>query len=59
LRVAAQLYGSVLLDAQYLVSVLGGLYGRVNPEQALKIMKRELVPLDVEAPVPEHNQIAA
>ncbi len=39
--------GSVLLDAQYLVSVLGGLYGRVNPEQALRVMKRELVPLDM------------
>jgi uncharacterized protein (TIGR01319 family) len=51
--------GSVLLDAQYLVSILGGLYGRVNPEQALKVMKRELVPLDVETPVPEHMQIAA
>ena len=39
--------GSVLLDAKYLVSVLGGLYGRVYPEQALRVMKRELVPLDV------------
>jgi hypothetical protein len=39
--------GSVLLDAQYLVSVLGGLYGRVNPEQALRVMKCELVPLDL------------
>jgi len=41
--------GGVLLDAKYLVSVLGGLYGRVYPEQALRIMKRELVPLDVKA----------
>jgi uncharacterized protein (TIGR01319 family) len=40
--------GSVLLDAKYLVSVLGGLYGRVYPEQALRVMKRELVPLDVD-----------
>jgi uncharacterized protein (TIGR01319 family) len=39
--------GGVLLDAKYLVSVLGGLYGRVYPEQALRVMKRELVPLDV------------
>ena len=39
--------GPVLLDASYLVSVLGGLYGRVNPEQALRVMKRELVHLDV------------
>jgi hypothetical protein len=38
----------VLLDASYLVSVLGGLYGKVNPEQALRVMKRELVPLSVE-----------
>ncbi|MHB1162409.1 MAG: glutamate mutase L, partial [Chloroflexota bacterium] len=40
--------GSVLLDAQYLVSILGGLYGRVNPEQALRVMKRELIRLDVQ-----------
>jgi uncharacterized protein (TIGR01319 family) len=39
--------GPVLLDAQYLVSILGGLYGRVNPEQALRVMKRELIRLDV------------
>ncbi len=41
--------GSVLLDAKYLVSILGGLYGRVYPEQALRVMKRELVPLNMEA----------
>ncbi len=45
--------GSVLLDAQYLVSALGGLYGRVNPEQALRVMKRELVPLEMKASVRE------
>ena len=39
--------GPVLLDASYLVSILGGLYGRVDPEQALRVMKRELIPLDV------------
>lgn len=39
--------GPVLLDARYLVSILGGLYGRVNPEQALRVMKREIIPLDV------------
>ena len=39
--------GPVLLDAQYLVSILGGLYGRVDPEQALRVMKRELVRLEV------------
>jgi hypothetical protein len=37
----------VLLDAQYLVSILGGLYGRVDPEQALRVMKRELVQLEI------------
>jgi hypothetical protein len=30
----------------YLVSILGGLYGRVDPEQVLRVMKRELVRLD-------------
>jgi uncharacterized protein (TIGR01319 family) len=39
--------GKVLLDASYLVSVLGGLYGKVNPEQALRVMKRELITLDM------------
>lgn len=39
--------GAVLLDAQYLVSILGGLYGRVDPEQALRVMKRELVRLEM------------
>jgi len=39
--------GNVLLDASYLVSILGGLYGRVNPEQALRVMKREIIPLQV------------
>jgi hypothetical protein len=28
------------------VSILGGLYGRVAPEQALRMMKRELLPLE-------------
>jgi hypothetical protein len=35
------------LDAKYLVSILGGLYGRVYPEQALRVMKRELIPLEI------------
>jgi hypothetical protein len=39
--------GQVLLDASYLVSILGGLYGRIDPESALKVMRRELVPLNV------------
>lgn len=37
--------GPVLLDASYLVSILGGLYGRIAPEQAMRVMRRELVPL--------------
>ncbi|HEX6305925.1 MAG TPA: glutamate mutase L [Anaerolineales bacterium] len=41
--------GRVLLDGSYLVSILGGLYGRVNPEQALRVMKRELITLEMEA----------
>ena len=48
--------GPVLLDASYLVSILGGMYGRIDPERALRVMRRELVPLDVaesaEVPVP-------
>ena len=39
--------GRVLLDVEYLVSILGGLYGRVYPEQALRVMKRELAPLEM------------
>lgn len=47
----------VLLDAKYLVSILGGLYGRVYPEQALRIMKRELLPLEA-SPEAMRNAIA-
>ncbi|MBI5030162.1 MAG: glutamate mutase L [Chloroflexi bacterium] len=39
--------GNVLMDAQYLVSILGGLYGRVDPERALRVMKRELLRLEM------------
>ena len=45
--------GSVLLDASYLVSLLGGLYGRIDPERALRVMRRELVPLEIVEPLPE------
>ncbi|MFZ7102516.1 MAG: glutamate mutase L [Peptococcaceae bacterium] len=31
--------GQVLLDASYLISTVGGLYGRLDPEGALRIMK--------------------
>ncbi|MCP4165114.1 MAG: hypothetical protein GY759_04375 [Chloroflexi bacterium] len=44
--------GDVLMDASYLVSVLGGLYGRLEPQRALRVMKRELQRLD-NATVPE------
>ncbi len=44
--------GPVLLDASYLVSILGGLYGRIDPQRALRVMHRELVPLQVEEDEP-------
>lgn len=44
--------GQVLLDASYLVSILGGLYGRIDPERALRVMRRELVPLTISGPSP-------
>ncbi|KKM10172.1 hypothetical protein SY88_14760 [Clostridiales bacterium PH28_bin88] len=39
--------GKVLMDASYLVSILGGLYGRLDPERALRVMKKHLLPLEV------------
>jgi uncharacterized protein (TIGR01319 family) len=51
--------GPMLLDAKYLVGILGGLYGRVHPEQALRVMKRELLPLDVEVSVHERALVPA
>ena len=38
--------GPVLLDAAYMVSVVGGLYGYIDPERALRMLKRHLVPLE-------------
>jgi len=38
--------GQVLLDAAYMVSIVGGLYGRVDPERALRMLKRSLVTLE-------------
>jgi len=35
-----------MVDAKYLVIILGGVYGRAHPEQALRVMKRELETLD-------------
>ena len=37
--------GEVLLDAAYMVSIVGGLYGRIDPERALRMLKRSLAPL--------------
>ncbi|MGE5484909.1 MAG: glutamate mutase L [Ignavibacteriales bacterium] len=40
--------GKVLMDASYLVSTVGGLYGRVDPEGAIRILKKNLKPLEIE-----------
>jgi uncharacterized protein (TIGR01319 family) len=40
--------GQVLLDASYLVSIIGGLYGRIDPERALRLMRDKLLPLERE-----------
>jgi uncharacterized protein (TIGR01319 family) len=37
--------GQVLLDAGYMVSIVGGLYGYIDPERALRMLKGNLVPL--------------
>ncbi|NOX62976.1 MAG: hypothetical protein GXP42_13695, partial [Chloroflexi bacterium] len=50
--------GDVLLDASYLVSVLGGLYGRLEPERALRVMKRELMPLKTAEEPPREPVLA-
>ena len=42
--------GRVLLDASYLVSTVGGLYGRVDPVGAIRILKKNLKELTVERP---------
>ncbi len=38
--------GPILLDATYMVSIVGGLYGRIDPERALRMLKRNLVTLE-------------
>jgi hypothetical protein len=35
-------WGEVLLDASYMVTIVGGLYGRLDPGRALRMMKRHL-----------------
>ncbi len=39
--------GQVLLDAHYVLSTVGGLYGRVDPERAVRMLKKYLRPLKV------------
>lgn len=38
--------GKVFLDASYLVSTVGGLYGRLDPERSLRILKKNLKNMD-------------
>ena len=37
----------VLLDASYILSTVGGLYGRLDPEKAIKILKKNFKHLEV------------
>ncbi len=39
--------GRVLMDADYLISILGGLYGGLDPIRALKVMKNKLKTLEI------------
>ncbi len=39
--------GPILLDAAYMVSIVGGLYGSIDPERALRMMRRSLVPMPI------------
>jgi hypothetical protein len=39
--------GEVFLDADYVLSTVGGLYGRVDPERAVRMLKKYLLPLEV------------
>lgn len=43
--------GKVFLDAHYIVSTVGGLYGRLDPERAARMLKKHLMPLTVEPAV--------
>ena len=40
--------GQILLDADYVLSTVGGLYGRVDPERAVRMLKKYLMPLEVD-----------
>ncbi|MCG2821988.1 MAG: glutamate mutase L, partial [Candidatus Atribacteria bacterium] len=37
----------VLLDASYILSTVGGLYGRLDPERAIRILKKHFKPLEL------------
>jgi len=37
----------VLLDASYILSTVGGLYGRLDPERAIRILKTHFKSLEV------------
>ena len=43
--------GKVFLDAHYIVSTVGGLYGRLDPERAARMLKNHLKPLKVKTAV--------
>ncbi|GAF80225.1 unnamed protein product, partial [marine sediment metagenome] len=38
--------GQVLLDASYILSTVGGLYGRLDPEKAIRILKKNFKHLE-------------
>lgn len=38
--------GQMLLDPAYMVSIVGRLYGHIDPERALRMLKRSLRPLE-------------
>ena len=38
--------GPILLDAAHTVSIVGGLYGHIDPRRALRMLKRHLVCLE-------------
>ena len=46
--------GKVFMDAHYILSTVGGLYGRLDPERAVRMLKKYLVPLDIE---PQQNDV--
>ncbi len=39
--------GEILMDADYVLSTVGGLYGRIDPERSARMLKKYLTKLDV------------